>query len=211
VIFGHAVVGDDSQLGAVAAALAVGEPELIRIREHLGDGIPGVPGGLGQADVFGEQVDQDDAAEVGGGRLELDRDAVEHPLGQLVLLPPAPRQAVAFPLVLGERPGRVRDLEGPLLAAQDEPVDRDPRPVRRRSRQMERIHGDLHHRVPDDLEEVQLGARRLGSGRRDLDDQILAPAGDDHRRAGQDGVRFRGVERVGDVGGPVELTRPYQG
>jgi hypothetical protein len=61
-----------------------------------------------------KQVDQDDAAEVGGRRLELNGDAEEHALGQLVVAPPAAGQLVAFPLVLGERPGRVRDLEGPL-------------------------------------------------------------------------------------------------
>src|ERR1700677_3221552 len=119
----HAVVGDDPEFGAVAPALAVGEPELVEVGEHLGDAELGVAGGLGLADVLGEQVDQDDAAEVGGGGLELDRDAVEHPLGQAVVLPPAPREAVAVFLVLDEGPGRARDLERPLLPAQHEPDD----------------------------------------------------------------------------------------
>jgi hypothetical protein len=89
--------------------------------------------------VPGEQVHEDEAAEVGGGGLELVGDAVEHPLGQLVLLPPAPRQAVTFLLVLDECPGRVRDLECPPFPAQHELIDRDPRPVRDRSGRLERI------------------------------------------------------------------------
>ena len=97
--------------------------------------------------------------------LELDRDPEEHPLGQVVVLPPAPRQVVAFLLVLDEGPGRVRDLEGPLLPAQHEPVDRDPRPVRGRSCRLERVDDDFGHHVPDDLEEVQFGAGRQGTGR----------------------------------------------
>src|SRR5580704_11733022 len=147
VIPGHAVVGDDPQFGAVVLAVAVGEPELAQIGEHLGDGEVGMPGGVGLADVLGEQIDQDDAAEVGGGGLELDRDAVEHALGQAVVLPPAPRETVAFLLVLGEGPGRVRDLEGPLLPAQHEPVDGDPRPVRGRGYRLERIGNDSAYDV----------------------------------------------------------------
>src|ERR1022692_3792616 len=105
LILGHAVVGDDPQLGAVPAPLAVGEPELAQVGEQLGDGVLGMPGGLGLADVLGEQVDQDDAAEIGGRGLELDGNAVEHALGQVVVLPPAPREAETFLLVLGEGPG----------------------------------------------------------------------------------------------------------
>src|SRR5579871_4326871 len=203
---GEVVVGDESEFGAVVLAVAVGEPELAQVREHLGDGVLAMPGGPGLADVLGEQVDQHDAAEVGRGGLELDRHPVEHPLGQAVLPPPPPGLAVAVGLVLGERPRRLIDPEGPLLPAQHQLVDRDPRPVRRRPHRLERIRDDSGQDIGDDLEEVQFGA-----GRRDLDDQILAAPHDGHRGAGQDGIRLGGVERVSNGGGPVHLARPQDG
>src|SRR5271170_7413717 len=156
LILGHAVVGDDPQLGAVASARAVGEPELFQVGKHLGDGVLGNPGGFGLADVLSEQVDQDEAAELGGGGLELDGYPVEHALWQLVVLPPAPCEAVTFLLVLDERPARVRDMERPLLPAQHAPVDRDPRPVHGRCHWPERVDDDFDHRVGNDLEKVQL-------------------------------------------------------
>ena len=71
---------------------------------------------------------------------------------------------------------------------------------------LERIGHDTGHRVPDDFEEVQFSA-----GGRKLDDQIVTAAGHGHRGAGHDGVRFRGIERVVDGGGPVELAWPQCG
>jgi len=55
--------------------------------------------------------------------------------------------------------------------------------IRGRGDRLERIDDDPAHDLPDDLEEVQFGTRR-----RDLDDQIIAAAGDGHRGAGQDRV-----------------------
>src|ERR1700691_3688210 len=123
--------------------------------------------GLGLADVLGEQVDQDDAAEIGGRGLELAGDTVENPLRQLVIPSPAACEVETFPLVLDEGPVRVRDLEGPLFTAQHEPVDRDPWPVRRGSDGLERVDDYWDHHIPDDLEEVQFLA-----GRHDLDNEV---------------------------------------
>ena len=78
--------------------------------------------------------------------------------------------------------------------------------MRRRGRRLERVDDDVHHDVPDDFEEVQLGA-----GGRDLDDQVVTAAGHGHRGDGHDGIRVGRVERVFDGGGPVELTRAQQG
>jgi hypothetical protein len=115
---------------------------------RLGDGVLGVSCGCRLTHVLGEEVDQDDATEIGGYRLGLDGDAVEHPLRQVVFPPPALREVIAFLLAVGEGPARVRDLEDPLLPAKHKPVDRDSRPVRGRSYRLERVDGDPADDVP---------------------------------------------------------------
>src|SRR5581483_5142 len=96
-LIAHAVVCDEPQLGAVAPALAVSQPELVQVWQHLGNGELGMARGLGLPDVLGEQVDQHDAAEVNGRGLLFDGNTVEHPLRQLMVLPPTARQVEAFP------------------------------------------------------------------------------------------------------------------
>src|SRR5579863_1448631 len=94
-----AVESDEPQLGAVAPAGLVSEPELVQVGEHLADAVLGVPGGFRLADLLSEEVDQDNATEVGGHGLGLDGHAEEYPFRQVVFLPPAPREVVAFLLI----------------------------------------------------------------------------------------------------------------